>query len=177
MRIISIILSLGIYLSTSVLTSAQSIGATSGLQVPRFVSLKSKKVNLRVGPGRKYSVQWLYLNSGLPVEIIQEFDQWRRIRDSEGSEGWVFQSLLSGKRTAVVAPWEKAESADNTEMFAKAYESRSLSAAIVAKLQPGVVVKVDSCDKIWCEVTTGEFRGYLLKAKLWGVYPEEEIKG
>src|SRR5690606_37820396 len=75
----------------------------SGLPLPRFASLKSGRVNLRIGPGLKYPVEWLYLKSGVPMEIIQEYDNWRRVRDSEGAEGWVNQSLLSGRRTAIAA--------------------------------------------------------------------------
>ena len=75
----------------------------SGLPVPRFVSLKSGRVNVRVGPGEDYKIAWVFVKSGLPIEVVQEFDNWRQIRDSDGATGWVFQSLLSGKRTAVVA--------------------------------------------------------------------------
>ena len=71
----------------------------SGLPLPRFVSLKSGKVNSRIGPGVNYSVDWMYLKPGLPMEIIQEYDNWRRVRDSDGAEGWINQSLLSGRRT------------------------------------------------------------------------------
>ena len=81
----------------------------SGLPLPRFVSLKSGRVNSRVGPGANYSVDWMYLKPGLPMEIIQEFDNWRRVRDADGSEGWINQSLLSGRRTGIAAPWQKRQ--------------------------------------------------------------------
>jgi len=154
---------------------AQLKGNATGLQIPRFVSLKSSRVNLRVGPGRKFSVQWLYLNSGLPVEVIQEYDQWRQIRDSEGTEGWVFHSLLSGKRTAIIAPWDKELSAksSNEDSFARAYQNNSSNASVVGILQPGLVVSIESCDKSWCKVKKGKFIGYLPKPKIWGVYPKE----
>ena len=83
----------------------------SGLPLPRFVSLKSGRVNSRIGPGVNYPVDWLYLKSGLPMEIIQEYDNWRRVRDSDGAEGWINQSLLSGKRTAIAAPWQRGKEA------------------------------------------------------------------
>jgi SH3-like domain-containing protein len=81
----------------------------SGLPLPRFVSLKSGRVNARIGPGVTYPVNWLYLKPGLPMEIIQEFDTWRKVRDSDGAEGWINQSLLSGKRTGLVAPWQRGK--------------------------------------------------------------------
>ena len=86
--------------------SAQPVGP-SGLPLPRFVSLKSGRVNLRIGPGLNYSVDWMYMKPGLPMEIVQEYDNWRRVRDSEGSEGWINQSLLSGRRTALAEPGKR----------------------------------------------------------------------
>ena len=74
----------------------------SGLPVPRYVSLKSDHVNVRAGPTKDNDVAWVYTRSGLPVEITAEYENWRRVRDSEGAEGWVYHSLLSGRRTAVV---------------------------------------------------------------------------
>src|SRR5690348_10149454 len=79
----------------------------SGLPLPRFVSLKSGRVNSRIGPGVNYAIDWMYLKPGLPMEILQEFDNWRKVRDSDGAEGWINQSLLSGKRTGIAAPWQK----------------------------------------------------------------------
>ena len=83
----------------------------SGLPLPRFVSLKSGSVNSRIGPGVNYPVDWLYLKPGLPMEIIQEYDNWRRVRDADGAEGWINQSLLSGERTAIAAPWQRGKAA------------------------------------------------------------------
>ena len=169
------VLSLGLCVGIPNITLAELKGSATGLQIPRFVSLKSKRVNLRVGPGRKYSVQWLYVNPGLPVEIIQEYDQWRQIRDSEGTEGWVFHSLLSGKRTAIIAPWDKKKE-DEQAIYAKAYSTNSTDGSITANLEPGLVVKIESCDKSWCNIANERFNGFLPKPKIWGVYPEEVIE-
>src|SRR3984885_13137712 len=95
----------GALLSASVSTgfSAKDTAlSSSGLPVPRYVSLKSDHVNVRAGPTKDNDVAWVYTRSGLPVEITAEFENWRRVRDSEGAEGWVYHSLLSGRRTAVV---------------------------------------------------------------------------
>ena len=88
---------------------AATAGKATGLPVPRYVSLKSDRVNLREGPSKDHRTSWVFQRAGLPVEIIAEFETWRRIRDSEGTEGWVLHSLLSGRRTALVTPWAKAE--------------------------------------------------------------------
>jgi SH3-like domain-containing protein len=83
---------------------AIATGSVSGLPVPRFVSLKSDRVNVRSGPNKDQDVRWVYTHAGMPVEITAEFENWRRIRDWEGAEGWVYHSLLSGRRSAVVVP-------------------------------------------------------------------------
>ena len=110
---------------------------------------------------------WIYQHAGLPVEIIGEFDTWRRIRDSEGSEGWVLASLLSGRRTALVAPWRKTEEA---QLYAK------LGApGVAAKLQSGVLVNVKTCQAGWCRVFGEGFDGFIKQGDLWGVYPDESF--
>ncbi len=109
--------------------------SASGLPVPRYVSLKSDHVNLRAGPTKDHDVSWVYTRSGLPVEITAEFENWRRVRDSEGAEGWVYHSLLSGKRTAVVTMKRKDDlaflydSADVTSAIAVALNVHSLRSA------------------------------------------------
>ncbi|MBW8284190.1 MAG: SH3 domain-containing protein [Rhizobium sp.] len=98
-------IALGLCAMGGSVAEAQGVSkGSSGLPLPRFVSLKAKRVNLRIGPSTDYAVSWLYLKSGLPVEIIQEYENWRRIRDADGTEGWVSQTLLSGERTAVAPP-------------------------------------------------------------------------
>lgn len=153
---------------------AQETGSITGtyskLPLPRFVSLKSARVNLRVGPGRDYAVSWLYLKPGLPVEIVQEYELWRRVRDSEGTEGWVYHSLLSGERTAIAAPWLKGKSTTIDLHTAAAKD-----AALVAQLEPGVVTKVDECGLGWCEVEVSGRKGYLRQNEIWGVYPDERL--
>ena len=113
---------------------AQSVAkGASGLPLPRFVSLKARRVNLRIGPSKDYAVEWLYTRSGIPMEIIQEYDHWRRVRDPDGTEGWIHKSLLTGDRTAVIAPWKRGE----RDVFVVLRESPLLSADTIAKMEPG----------------------------------------
>jgi SH3-like domain-containing protein len=149
---------------------AQATKSASGLPLPRFVSLKSKKVNLRVGPGKDYAVSWLYLKSGLPVEVIQEYDNWRRIRDADGAEGWVFHSLLSGDRSAIAAPWMKTK---GTDVFVNMRADARDTGAVVARLQPGVVVKIDECNGDWCRAEAQGVEGWVSQGEIWGAYPGE----
>lgn len=144
----------------------------SGLPLPRFVSLKSQRVNMRVGPGRDYKVEWMYTKAGLPLEILQEYDNWRKVRDSEGEEGWILQSLLSSKRTAIVAPWKR----DEKNALIALKEAPDANAAVLARLEPGVMTKVSECENGWCQIEAEKFQGYAMQDLLWGVYPNEKIE-
>ncbi|GAC1335066.1 MAG: hypothetical protein NVSMB26_18880 [Beijerinckiaceae bacterium] len=148
--------------------SVGPIGTATGLAIPRYVSLKSDRVNLREGPSKDHRTNWVFQRAGLPVEITAEFETWRKIRDSEGAEGWVLHSLLSGRRTALISPSRKAES---VTLFAKA-GGRSDP---VARLQAGVIGTVKTCDGAWCRVTGEGFDGYIEQQNLWGVYPGEKV--
>lgn len=149
-------------------TATDATGSTSGLPLPRFVSLKSDHVNVRVGPTKDNDVSWVYTRAGLPVEITAEFENWRRVRDSEGAEGWVYHSLLSGRRTAVVTMKHKDE-------LALLYDRADRESAVAARLQAGVVAQVKRCESGWCRITGRNFDGYIEQQRLWGVYADEKI--
>lgn len=161
-------------LGTALSASAQITRETgeSGLPLPRFVSLKADRVNVRRGPGYDHEIAWVFLRAGLPVEIIAEFDSWRRIRDSEGAEGWVLGSLLSGRRTGLVAPWTDAQAGQTFALRADDEEA----ARVVSRIGPSVLVNIMSCDGTWCDVVTRDIRGWIKQERLWGVYPRETIE-
>ena len=143
---------------------------TSGLPVPRFVSLKSDKVNVRAGPAKEQDVAWVYSRAALPVEVTAEFENWRRIRDWEGAEGWVYHSLLSGKRTALVSPQSKGKE----ELLALRAKPDAAS-PVAAKLQHGVLGSVKKCQNGWCRLVGEGFDGWIEQDRLWGVYPGEKV--
>ena len=147
-----------------------AVTGKAALPVPRFVSLKSDKVNVRRGPSTDQAIVWVFSRAGLPVEIIAESENWRRVRDSEGADGWVFHSMLSARRTALVAPWTKGEGS------VPLYDSKSTSSHAVAALQAGVLGNVLSCDGEWCNMSVEDYSGYVQQDKLWGVYRGEEVK-
>ncbi|MCB1386203.1 MAG: hypothetical protein KDJ80_09725 [Nitratireductor sp.] len=166
----SALLVAGLALPAGQTAQAAQRGA-SGLPLPRFVSLKSSRVNMRVGPGREYQVDWMFTKRGLPLEIIQEYDNWRKVRDADGDEGWILQSLLTGKRTAIVSPWLRDES--GRVPLKSAPET---GATVVAVMEAGVLADVETCNQGWCEVKAGGMKGYAEQVKLWGVYPDEAVK-
>lgn len=145
-------------------------GAVTGFPVPRFVSLKSDEVNVRAGPGYDHAVAWVFRRAGLAVEVIGEFDVWRQIRDSEGASGWVSASLLSGRRTGVVAPWAQPGSLFELK------DDDDDDAGKRASVERGAVLDIVGCDGEWCEVYAGTLRGYMMQKDLWGVYPREVIR-
>ncbi len=153
--------------------AAQTRGA-SGFPVPRFVSLKSDPVNLRKGPGREYPKAWIFRRAGMPVEIVQEYQHWRRVRDSEGAEGWVYHSLLSGRRTILIRPWDAKKGRSGVLIDLRS-EPRS-SAGAVARLEPGTLAAVKSCTTGWCLVKIGSYSGYVAKSDVWGVYANEVLR-
>lgn len=143
--------------------------AASGLPVPRFVSLKTDRVNVRGGPDKDHDVAWIFTRLGWPVEITAEFENWRRIRDSDGTEGWVYHSMLSGKRTAVVRMKAKTD-------LAQLYAKPDSTSGVTAQLQVGVLGTVKRCTGTWCEISGDDFDGWIPQNELWGVYPDEKVE-
>lgn len=164
-------------LPAAVATVAAAAETPSGLPLPRFVTTRSTPINVRVGPGTKYDVSWVYKVAGTPVEIIQEFDVWRKIRDVDGAEGWVHQNMLSGNRAGYVLPEA------NVERIGLRLAARD-DAGIAAWVGPGFPVKIQSCESGWCAVlavdhsgghASATYAGYLPEGDLWGVYRGESF--
>jgi SH3-like domain-containing protein len=168
-------LTLGLAALASAALPAMAQGAArgaSGLPLPRYVSLKSKRVNLRIGPSTDYAVSWMYMKS-MPVEIIQEYENWRRVRDADGTEGWVNQALLSGERQGIAAPWMKGKT---PEVYVNMRREPQSTSGIVARLEPGVVIKIGECNGDWCHAEAGSAGGWIAQAEIWGAYPGEAFK-
>jgi SH3-like domain-containing protein len=145
---------------------ASAEGKSAQLPVPRFVTLGTDEINIRTGPGLRYPIRLVIKKDGLPVEIVREFDVWREIRDIDGDEGWVHKSMLSGKRAVVVK-------GSIRPLFKKPDENRKP----VAKLEPGVIAALKICRQDWCEVSVAGYAGWLKRADVWGVYPDEKFGG
>lgn len=142
----------------------QDAGKESGLAIPRFVTLKSEEVNLRTGPGVRYPVRWVYRRQWLPVEIIDEFEHWRELRDQDGEKGWVHKSLLSSRKTGMIKP-----------PVALLYARPSLDAPLVLRAQKNVILPIVQCTREWCQLQGESTRGWIIKSDLWGAYPDEEF--
>ncbi|KQW25473.1 hypothetical protein ASC71_21365 [Rhizobium sp. Root1240] len=167
-------LSLAAFLHGAPLMQAQAqagrVGHVTGLTVPRFVSLKANRARLRAGPGVHYPIIWEYLAHDIPLEITAEYGNWRKVRDWTSAEGWMYHTLLSGRRTAIVSPWGKS-------LIALRSAATNKSDA-VANLEPGVFVSVKSCNGNWCNIVIDapKLGGYVEQVGLWGVYPGEVFR-
>ena len=144
-----------------------SFSQTSGLTLPRFASIRSDKVNIRTGPGFRYPIKWIYQRRNMPIEIIAEFETWRKVKDWQSTLGWVHQSMLSANRTLIVI--------NSPQIIRKNDAAKS---AALAEANPGVIGKIESCkhDNAWCYVTIKEYSGWLRRTQMWGVYPAEAIE-
>ncbi len=138
----------------------------SGLPIPRYVSLRSDKVFVRTGPAQRYPIKWVFQRAGLPVEIIQEFDTWRKIRDIDGEEGWIHQSLLSGKRHVVIK--------QSKDVIILRRDPLADARPVVA-LEPKVVANLKQCVDVWCELKIDGYEGWAERKMLWGIYEDEKF--
>jgi len=136
----------------------------SGLPIPRFASLRSDEVNVRTGPGSRYPVDWVFKRKAMPVEIVAEYENWRKIRDWQGASGWVHQSLLTGKRSFIISA-----------KTASLYKTPAASADVVARLEPEVMGEIRSCAGDWCRVKVSGVNGWIERHGMWGVYKSEPI--
>jgi SH3-like domain-containing protein len=146
----------------AVAPGAPDAGRTTGLPLPRFVSLGADRVNLRFGPGREYPVSWVLARRGLPVEIIAEFDTWRKIRLHDADEGWVHASLLSSRRTILVM-----------DTVRELRRTPADDGRVVLRAEPGVIGDLVDCEPEWCRVDIQGRRGWLRRDAFWGALPGE----
>jgi SH3-like domain-containing protein len=142
--------------------AAEDEGKSAQLPVPRFVTLGTDEINLRTGPGLRYPIKLVIKKDGLPVEVIREFDVWRQVRDMDGDEGWVHKSMLSGRRAVIIKGQVQS-----------LLKKPAPDARPVAKLEPGVIASLKTCDKEWCELTVAVYTGWLKRDAVWGVYADE----
>lgn len=139
-----------------------SILNPSGLPIPRYVSLKSDDINVRVGPGKRYPIRYVYKRMQLPVKVVEEFAHWRKIADFEGANGWVHKGMIDGKRTALIL--------DKTQSL---YAEPNTESKTVLRAKPMVIGELKRCAPDWCQLIIQGRKGWIRKADIWGVNREE----
>ncbi|HJU18846.1 MAG TPA: SH3 domain-containing protein [Stellaceae bacterium] len=148
-------------------TAAPGFAAEGGpaAKVPRFASLRSDEVNLRVGPGRNYPIEWVLTKKGLPVEIIAQFEHWRKIREPQGSEGWVQERMLTAQRAAMI-----------TGATRDLHRAPDAASATLARVEPGVIASLLECRGEWCRISVGRVTGWVRRSDIFGVLPDETVR-
>lgn len=137
-------------------------GPVTNLPLPRYVSLKGNEGNARRGPNLSHRIDWVFRHPGMPLRVIAEYGHWRRVEDQDGAGGWVHYALLSGVRTAIVQK-------DMLELLAKPQDDGD----VVARAENGAIVRLHECSKDWCRISGSGEKGWVHKADIWGVDPDE----
>ncbi|GER05876.1 hypothetical protein GCM10007972_06390 [Iodidimonas muriae] len=145
--------------------AGERLPGASGLPLPRFVSLASGEANMRTGPGEQYPILWTYVRRTLPLEITAEYGNWRRVRDKDGTQGWMHSALLSGARTALVTGGTRS-------LYGK---PRPASTEIM-RAESGVIVSLDRCLPQWCRVSLAGRTAWINRTAIWGTYRDEVIE-
>jgi SH3-like domain-containing protein len=158
---------LAAFLILALVALVAAVDADTGLPLPRFVSLRADEVNMRTGPGTRYPVEWVYRRQGLPMEIIAEYDTWRRVRDWQGIDGWVHSSMLSGERSVVITGGVRVLRGKGDP-----------ESPPVARAEAGVIGRLLECpeETDWCRVEIDGVRGWLRRDAFWGVYDGEVLE-
>jgi SH3-like domain-containing protein len=135
-----------------------------GARLPRFVSLRSDDINLRVGPGQTYPIQWVLTRKDMPVEIVEEFQNWRMVRLWQSTSGWILDRMVTAERHVIVDGGVRAM-----------HRRPDAGSEIVARAEVGVVAKLLECQSEWCRIETGGYRGWLQRSDVWGILPDETL--
>ena len=142
------------------------IGKETGLEIPRYISLKSNDANIRVGPSKNYPIEIKYIKKNYPLKILEEYEEWRKVEDFNRNIGWIHKSLISGARTGIIL------SNDNKTIRLL----NTLDGNVIGEISEGNVVYLDKCKIDWCLISAGNFKGWMNKKFIWGVKEKEMIK-
>ncbi|MCK5041849.1 MAG: SH3 domain-containing protein [Sphingomonadales bacterium] len=151
--------------NTQTIFREQLVVGASGLPIPRFVSLSANEANLRTGPNQQYPILWVFVRRGTPLEVTAEYGAWRRVRDVDGTVGWMHSALLSGTRTALF-----------TGTLRTLFADPSINAATVLRAEAGVLGTIETCVSGWCKLNVHGREGWLPQEHFWGTYSNESFE-
>ncbi len=146
--------------------SNANVGKETGLEIPRYVSLKSDDANIRVGPSKNYPIEIKYVKRNYPLKVLEEYEEWRKVEDFNNNIGWIHKSLISGIRTGIVL----SNDSKNIKLF------NTLDGSVIGEIGMGNIVFLEKCKIDWCLVSSGKFKGWMDKKYIWGVKEKEIIK-
>ena len=141
------------------------VGKETGLEIPRYVSLKSNDANIRVGPSTNYPIVIKYIQKNYPLKILEEYDDWRKIEDLTKNNGWIHKSLISGDRTAIIV----SNNDDKIKIF------NTIEGITIGNIGKGNIVSINKCKIDWCSISFNNYKGWIYKKNVWGVEDKEII--
>ena len=141
------------------------VGKETGLEIPRYVSLKSNDANIRVGPSTNYPIAIKYIQKSYPLKILEEYDDWRKIEDFTKNNGWIHKSLISGKRTGIIV----SNNNDKIKIF------NTITGKTIGNIGKGNIVSINKCRIDWCAISFNKYKGWIYKKNIWGVEDKEII--
>jgi SH3-like domain-containing protein len=141
-------------------------GKETGLEIPRYVSLKSDDTNIRVGPSKNYPIEIKYIKKNYPSKVLDEYKEWRKVEDFDRNIGWIHKSLISGIRTGIILSNDN----ENIKLL------NTLDGNVIGEIGNGNIVFLKKCKIDWCLVSQGDFEGWMDKNYIWGVKEREIIK-
>ncbi len=162
MQIVIVFISIIIF---SQLSNADT-GKETGLEIPRYVSLKSNDANVRVGPSINYPIKIKYVLKNYPLKVLEEYEEWRKVEDFKKNIGWIHKSLISGTRTGIVL------SNDNKNIKLL----NTLNGNVIGEIGKGNIINLEKCKINWCLVSAKNSKGWIDKKYIWGVKKKERIK-
>ena len=142
------------------------VGQETGLEIPRYVSLKSNDANIRVGPSKNYPIEIKYIKKNYPLKVLEEYEEWRKVEDFKNNIGWIHKSLISGNRTGIVL-------SNNNKTIRLL---NTLDGNVIGEIGKGNIVYLEKCKINWCLVSAGNFKGWMDKKYIWGVKQDEIIE-
>jgi len=145
--------------------NAELIGQDSGLKLPRFVSIKSDESNLRIGANIDYPIRLTYILENFPLEIVDEYQLWRKVKDIDNNQGWIHKSLLKGNRYGII----KTSHDQSASIYNKPM------GVVIGKIGNRNIIKINKCFSSWCHIRINNYKGWVNKINLWGVYPDEKF--
>ena len=137
----------------------QTRPSASGFCVPRWLSLKSNEVLVRRGPGFDYPALFTYRARGLPVQVVAETEEWRRVCVPEGGAVWVHKSMVDGRRMV------RSPAGAPLPLLSRP----QTGARRTALMNPSAMASLDRCERGWCSINAGGARGWVAERGLWGV--------
>ena len=146
--------------------SNANIGNETGLEIPRYVSLKSNDANIRVGPSKNYPIVIKYIRKNFPLKILEEYGEWRKVEDFKKNNGWIHKSLISGNRTGIVLSKESK----NITLL------NTINGNVIGEVGQGIIIYLKKCKIDWCLISTGNFKGWMDKKYIWGIKETEVFK-